>query len=71
MTTQGLFQKKQQVVDLEGTVLSTAGTLLPEAEYEWDGVTRPLPNGTMHTYSDGRDGMGEYRIPLTMQRIDL
>ena len=53
---------------MEGTILSESGTLLPESEYEFDGVTRPLADGTMHTYSQGSDQMGEYRIPATMQR---
>ena len=34
------------------------GSIISESEYEWDGHT---VNGV--TYSDTRDGLGDYRIP--------
>jgi len=58
--------KRGIVHDGDGGIFGTAGTFFAEAEYEWDGVER---NGA--TYSDTRDGLGDYRIPTPMKtRLD-
>ena len=45
--------KKETLIDDEdGSFLGSAGTVIPEAEFEWDG--------------DRRRGLGDYRIPKTM-----
>ena len=44
--------KKAMIRDLDGTFLGSAGTVIPEAEFEWDG--------------DPRRGLGDYRIPPVM-----
>jgi hypothetical protein len=59
--------KKFMIIDDSGMFYGEAGTLLPESEYEWDGVTRVQPDGTTVTYSDQRDGLGDYRIPAPMK----
>ena len=53
--------KKVLIVDEDGSYLGYPGSYVSEAEYEWDGVSR---GG--NTYSDTRDGLGDYRIPKTM-----
>uniref|UniRef100_H2Y4C5 G8 domain-containing protein n=1 Tax=Ciona savignyi TaxID=51511 RepID=H2Y4C5_CIOSA len=40
------------MVDKDGSFLGSPGTIIPEAEFEWDG--------------DRRRGLGDYRIPKTM-----
>ena len=56
-------KKKFMVIDLDGSFFGGAGsTILPESEYEWDGVTR-----NSVTYTDTADGLGDYRIPAPMQ----
>ena len=63
--------KKFMVIDEEGGIFGTAGTMLPESEYEWDGITRVQPDGQSVTYSNTQDGLGDYRIPFPMQtRMD-
>ncbi|KAJ8026005.1 Fibrocystin-L [Holothuria leucospilota] len=44
--------KKAIIRDLDGSMLGDVGTVIPEAEFEWDG--------------DPRRGLGDYRIPRTM-----
>ena len=44
--------KKAIIKDMDGSLLGTPGTILPESEWEWDG--------------DRRRGLGDYRIPLPM-----
>lgn len=44
--------KKAIVRDEDGTLLGSAGTLLSESEWEWDG--------------DRKRGLGDFRIPKTM-----
>ena len=53
--------KKVLINDEVGDFLGHIGSYVAEAEYEWDGVTR---GGK--TYSDTRDGLGDYRIPKTL-----
>merc|ERR1711892_1253199 len=58
--------KRGIVRDGDGGIFGQAGTFLAESEYEWDGVTR----GDV-TYSDTRDGLGDYRVPTPMKtRLD-
>ena len=45
-------KRRSILVDLDGTFLGSAGGIIPEAEYEWDGK---------RTY-----GLGDYRIPKSM-----
>ena len=54
--------KRMIISDGDGGVLGSAGTLIAESEYEWDGVER---DGV--TYADTRDGLGDYRIPSPMK----
>ncbi|KAL4228553.1 Fibrocystin-L [Mactra antiquata] len=55
--------KKTIVKDTDGTFLGHVGTVIPEAEYEWDG--------------DPRHGVGDYRIPKELltspegDRVDI
>ena len=49
--------KKAMLRDIDGTFLGFIGSVIPEAEHEWDG--------------DPRRGVGDYRIPKEMQtRVD-
>lgn len=41
--------KKCLVEDTDGSLLGSAGTIVPQSEFEWDG--------------DPRRGLGDYRIP--------
>lgn len=59
--------KKAMVVDEVGDVFGKAGTWMAESEYEWDGITRLLPNGSAITYSDTADGLSNDRIPAAMK----
>ncbi|XP_038045747.1 fibrocystin-L-like [Patiria miniata] len=44
--------KKAMIQDMDGSLLGTPGTVIPQSEYEWDG--------------DPRRGLGDYRIPKAM-----
>ncbi|XP_022097673.1 fibrocystin-L-like isoform X1 [Acanthaster planci] len=44
--------KKAMIRDLDGSLLGSPGTLIPQSEFEWDG--------------DPRRGLGDYRIPKVM-----
>ena len=44
--------KKALIKDLDGTLLTVAGDVIPESEWEWGG--------------DPRRGLGDYRIPKAM-----
>lgn len=44
--------KKCMIRDLDGSLLGSIGTVLPNSAYEWDG--------------DRRHGLGDYRIPTAM-----
>ncbi|CBY40006.1 unnamed protein product [Oikopleura dioica] len=59
----GDANKHAKVMDIDGGVFDVPGTLFAESEYEWDGVTRATADGGSITYSDTRDGLGDYRIP--------
>ena len=59
--------KKFMVIDDSGMFFGEPGTILPESEYEWDGVTRVQPDGSTLTYSSQADGLGDNRIPKPMQ----
>ena len=59
--------KKFMVIDDADIFFGAAGTVLPESEYEWDGVTRVQPDGSSLTYSNQTDGLGDYRIPSPMK----
>ena len=41
--------KKAMIRDLDGSLLGTPGTIIPDSAFEWDG--------------DRRRGLGDYRIP--------
>jgi hypothetical protein len=45
--------KKAFLKDLDGSLLGSPGTVIPQSEYEWGG--------------DPRRGLGDYRVPKTMQ----
>ncbi|KAM4704928.1 fibrocystin-L [Rhinophrynus dorsalis] len=45
-------KKKSLLKDLDGSFLGSRGSVIPQAEYEWDG--------------DKRHGVGDYRIPKVM-----
>ena len=45
-------KKKSLLRDEDGTFLGAVGTVVPHAEFEWDG--------------DSRHGVGDYRIPKVM-----
>ncbi|CAD5115663.1 DgyrCDS4618 [Dimorphilus gyrociliatus] len=45
--------KKALLKDLDGSILGDQGAVIPESEFEWNG--------------DARRGLGDYRIPKTMQ----
>lgn len=45
-------KKKSILRDEDGTFLGAVGTVVPHAEFEWDG--------------DSRRGLGDYRIPKVM-----
>ena len=63
--------KRGMIIDEDGGIFGEAGTMLPESEFEWDGVTRVQPDGSRVTYSSTQDGLGDYRIPKPMQtRLD-
>ena len=53
--------KKVLIIDEVGDFLGHIGSYIAESEYEWDGIER---GGK--TYSDTRDGLGDYRIPKTL-----
>ena len=62
---------RAMIIDESGDIFGEAGTMLPESEYEWDGLTRVQPDGQSVTYSQTQDGLGDYRIPAPMKtRID-
>ncbi len=44
--------KKAMIRDLDGTLLGSPGTILPDSAFEWDG--------------DPQRGLGDYRIPPMM-----
>ncbi|XP_072025340.1 fibrocystin-L-like [Amphiura filiformis] len=44
--------KKALIRDLDGSLLGSVGTVVPQSQFEWDG--------------DPRRGLGDYRIPKTM-----
>ena len=44
--------KKTLIRDLDGTLLGSVGTIIPDSAFEWDG--------------DKRRGLGDYRIPPVM-----
>lgn len=44
--------KKAILVDTDGSLLGSPGTVLSQSEFEWDG--------------DRRRGLGDYRIPKTL-----
>lgn len=45
-------KKKTLLNDLDGSLLGTVGSVIPQSEFEWDG--------------DPRRGLGDYRIPKVM-----
>lgn len=45
-------KKKTLLKDLDGSLLGTVGSVIPQSEFEWDG--------------DPRRGLGDYRIPKVM-----
>ncbi|XP_061110160.1 fibrocystin-L-like isoform X2 [Conger conger] len=45
-------KKKSVLKDLDGSLLGSVGTVVPQSEFEWDG--------------DSRRGLGDYRIPKVM-----
>lgn len=45
-------KKKSTLKDLDGSLLGAVGSVIPQAEYEWDG--------------DPRRGLGDYRIPSVL-----
>ncbi|XP_070541075.1 fibrocystin-L-like [Ptychodera flava] len=45
-------KKKSMIIDKDGGILGSEGTIIPMSEYEWDG--------------DPRRGLGDYRIPKMM-----
>ena len=51
--------KKVIVEDLDGTLLKTPGTVIPESEWEWE-----WPDGKPNV--DRRRGLGDYRIPKVL-----
>ena len=51
--------KKVIVEDLDGTLLGTKGTVIPESEWEWE-----WPGGEANV--DRRRGLGDYRIPKVL-----
>lgn len=59
--------KKVMITDNEGSFFGEPGTLLPESEYEWDGIRKKQPDGSTITYADNMDGIGNFRIPNPMQ----
>ncbi|XP_022094388.1 fibrocystin-L-like [Acanthaster planci] len=49
--------KKAMIRDMDGSLLGSPGTIIPQSEFEWDG--------------DPRRGLGDYRIPKAMlTRLD-
>ncbi len=44
--------KKTMLQDMDGSLLGTIGTVIPDSAYEWDG--------------DPKRGLGNYRIPKVM-----
>ena len=44
--------KKAMIRDLDGTLLGSVGTVIPQSEFEWDG--------------NAQRGLGDYRIPKVM-----